>query len=421
MKPFTFVHAADLHLDSPFIGIRSFNESLAEKLKKATFEAFENIIDLCIERQVDFLLVAGDVYDGAERNLRAQLAFQKGLKRLSDAGIASFVVHGNHDPLNGWFATLKWPEKTHIFGGNSIEVVPVYRNSKEIARIHGISFQSQEIRDNLAKNFRRSDSSSFAVGLLHCNVGTDTGHEPYAPCTLKDLIVSGLDYWALGHVHGRTILRDRDPMIIYPGNTQGRNPRETGERGCYIISVNNEGVPKAEFVATDTVRWFVEHVSIEKVEDDEQLIASIRKVCKKVRENADGRNAICRLILTGRGSIHKSIMRQGLMEDLLEELHETEGNDDPFVWVEKIEGKTRSDIDIDSRRQGEDFVADLLNLIQSYRENPDQLSSLTNELEPLFRSSQGQKLLDMPDLDRLKSYIDEVETLCLNYLVKDED
>ena len=129
MPAFTFVHTADLHLDSPFVGLEQIDPEVASVLKDATFRAFDNIIDLCIESDARFLLVAGDVFDSGDRSLIAQLRFRDGLQRLDDAGINSFVVHGNHDPLDGWTASLDWPERTHIFQGDEVEAVQPSKGS----------------------------------------------------------------------------------------------------------------------------------------------------------------------------------------------------------------------------------------------------------------------------------------------------
>ena len=255
MKPFSFVHTADLHLDSPFVGLRDVDEKVVREIREATFHTFDRIVDLCVDRKADFLLVAGDIYDGRDRSLRAQLRFRDGLRRLSDEGISSFVVHGNHDPLDSWAATLEWPERAHIFGGNAVTAEPVERDGQTIALVYGISYPTQEVRANLARKFRRRDDGKFAIGLLHCNVGVDTGHEPYAPCTMKDLAGAGMDYWALGHVHNNRVLSSKEPMIVYPGNPQGRTPLEVGARGCYFVEVRETGRARAEFVPVDSVRW----------------------------------------------------------------------------------------------------------------------------------------------------------------------
>jgi DNA repair exonuclease SbcCD nuclease subunit len=180
MKKFSFIHTADLHLDSTFKGISEINDRISSELTKATFNTFNKIIDLCIERRVDFLLIAGDIYDGTDRSLRAQLRFLEGLKRLSMAEIKAYIVHGNHDPLDGWSANLDWPKNVHVFKGKSVERVSVEKDGEEIVQIYGISFHKREIKTNLTYEFpeiSKSKNAPFTIGMLHCNVGTNTGHE----------------------------------------------------------------------------------------------------------------------------------------------------------------------------------------------------------------------------------------------------
>jgi DNA repair exonuclease SbcCD nuclease subunit len=225
VNPFSFIHTADLHLDSPFKGISEISGEISLELAEATFESFNKIIDLCIEKQVEFLLITGDIYDGADRSLRAQLRFRDGLKRLSDAGIKTYIVHGNHDPLDGWSANLDWPENVHIFNGKSVEKVSVEKDGKELAQIYGISFHTRKIKTNLADKFPEiphSEKDLFTIGMLHCNVGTNTEHETYAPCTVQDLITRNFDYWALGHIHKKAIINAENPMVVYPGFIQKR-------------------------------------------------------------------------------------------------------------------------------------------------------------------------------------------------------
>jgi DNA repair exonuclease SbcCD nuclease subunit len=139
MQSFSFIHTADLHLDSPFAGLRQVDGAVASLIKDATFRAFDNVVDLALAKKVDFLLVAGDVYDAADRSLRAQLKFAEGLKKLTNSGIRCFVCHGNHDPLDGWSASLRWPEGVHIFGPE-LESIPLALGGEDAVVVHGISY-----------------------------------------------------------------------------------------------------------------------------------------------------------------------------------------------------------------------------------------------------------------------------------------
>jgi len=419
MTAFRFVHTADLHLDSPFVGIQEVNDHVASQLREATFKTFERIVQLCLTRGADFLLIAGDIYDSRDRSLRAQLRLRDGLRPLSEAGISSFIVHGNHDPLDSWAAALEWPEHVHIFGGDSVTAQAVDRNGETISHVYGISYPTQEVRKNLAKRFQRTEDGPFAIGLLHCNVGDDTGHEPYAPCTLGDLRKTGMDYWALGHVHNRRILSDKEPMIVYPGNTQGRNPRELGARGCYVVEVDGTGHLTAEFVAVDTVRWLWESISIEQLGTDEQLISAVEQACQRMREEAEGRPVVGRISLTGRGPAYASLARPGFVTGIVESIRETEGADDPFVWIERLEVDIRPPLDLEARRAGQDFVADLLNLIESYRKDPEHIQSLRPHLEPLFLR-RAQRYVENPTDEELARWLDAAEAMCADMLMAEE-
>ena len=220
MEQLKFVHASDLHIDSPFTGLMKTDPQVGKELQEATYEAFNKLIKLCKDERVDFLVVAGDVYDGADRSPRAQIRFRDGLRELAEAGIQSFVVHGNHDPLNGRFSSITLPEKAHIFG-DSVSWKTAFRDGHAIAQIQGISYWQREVTDNLALQFTSPpDPDLFSIGLLHCNVGSISSHDNYAPCTVEDLNKVDLDYWALGHIHTRQTLREEKPSIVYPGNTK---------------------------------------------------------------------------------------------------------------------------------------------------------------------------------------------------------
>ena len=420
MKPFSFIHAADLHLDSPFKGISEVSEEISSELIEATFKAFNMIIDLCIEKQIYFLLIAGDIYDGADRSLRAQLRFRDGLKRLSDAGIKTYIVHGNHDPLDGWSANLDWPKNVHIFNGKSVEKVSVEKDGEEIAQIYGISFHNREIKTNLTNKFPKlspSKKALFTIGMLHCNVGTNTGHEPYAPCTLQDLITRNFDYWALGHVHKKAIINEDNPLVIYPGNPQGLHPKETGAKGCFLVNVDEKGEPTAEFIDVDSMRWFVEELSIDSLHTEQELISKIHNYIEKIRKEAKGRPSICRIVLTGRGALHSSIARKGILDDILKDLRENEEGEKQFVWIESIEDYTNPEIDRKSLLERKDFIGDLVKLFEEFSHDENKIAELKESFDPLFTSPSGRKLLESSDDEHFRYLIKKAETLCLDKLI----
>ncbi|MCX8276768.1 MAG: DNA repair exonuclease [Dehalococcoidia bacterium] len=406
MDSFRFVHAADLHIDSPFAGVGDADNRVATRLREATYEAFQNLVDLCINQNADFLVIAGDVYDGADRSVRAQLRFREGLSKLADKGIKSFVVHGNHDPLDGWQSSISWPEGVHIFGA-----IPEWKNFEKngevVAAVQGMSYPTREVTDNLATQFTPPESPSlFAIGLLHANVGANSAHPNYAPCSVEDLSESGIDYWALGHVHTRQTLKRSAPVIAYPGNTQGRHPNETGARGALVVNVDPSGASRSDFVALDVVRWERSDIDISNLETIDSLDSAIRQATDNLSVEAEDRDVVCRLTLVGRGPLHEQLSADGAVMDLLDAVRGTwSGGGSPWVWVERIVDSTRPAIDIESRAKQDDFLGATLKraLLSSFES--DEIDRLTKVVSDVYTGRRHG--LAKPSDEQVSAWVEE--------------
>lgn len=421
MRPFSFIHAADLHIDSPFRGVSADAPAVAEALYSSTFRAFDGLMDVTLEREADFLLIAGDVYDGQDRSLRAQLRLRDGVKRLGEAGIQSFIVHGNHDPLDSKVTALDWPEQAHFFGRKLESMEALGADHEPVATITGISFPKKEESRNLAAKFSRQESGLFQIGLLHCNVGGNTGHENYAPCTLDDLRTGGMDYWALGHVHTRKILSEA-PYVVYPGNIQGRSIREAGPRGCYHVRVDEQGRVEAEFIPLDVVRWGEVRVSIQDLETVDALERALTEKLEQAVAEASGRALVCRVTVEGRGPLHAGLRRARAADDLLERLRERFSSEDPFAWVQRLTIHTRPDVDLAERMLGEDLLAEVLITADEYKKSAGGGQALYDAaLADLWENSRmARARMERPDGDEIKAILQDVEYLCLDLLESEE-
>ena len=342
---------------------------MAEQLREASLGAFDSLVELCLERRVAFLVIAGDVYDGPERGLRAQLRFRDGLARLSDAGISSFVVHGNHDPVEtGWSALSgPWPERVTVFGTATVGAVPVEVGGTPLATVQGISFAQRSERENLALKFAHRAGPGLQVGVLHCNVhGAAPGYDDYSPCTLDDLRSVGLDYWALGHVHASMVLSGRrgsdEPWVVYPGNLQARSPKpsERGPKGAVVVHVSRGRVTDLEPVSCDVVRFDLVELDIGDVADLAELRSRLVAATRDRLASADGRALVLRGQLGGQGDLHFDLRQPGALEDLLAALRGDFAEDKPFCWWASVDDLSRPAIDLDSARAGSDFAADLI-------------------------------------------------------------
>ena len=417
-----FVHASDLHLDSPFTGLKAAApENVAERLYKATFDAYENIINLCISEEVDALLVAGDVYDGADRSLRAQLRFIEGLKRLDTEGIRSFVCHGNHDPLDGWQARLDYPPSCCRFG-REWEAAPVFEGPNR-AVIHGISYPKRDITQNLAHRLGRVDPGPFSIGLLHANVSNDPNHAAYAPCSIDDLSGSGVDYWALGHVHTRQVLSEREPAVVYPGNPQGRHPNETGARGVDLVEVDDGGNVHLKFHPMATVQWESLPVDITPFETEQQLLDALHQWMQRVLDGADDRSVVVRMTLTGRGELNRTLRRPNTIEDLVEAINREWAEGSPFVWCERIEDASASPVDREARRKGSDCLAEALRTADSAKTDAELLTRLGAGLSDLYEHHRFRRYLSRfaPNEEELAALVEEAEAMAVDLLAEDDN
>jgi len=362
---YRFVHAADLHLDTPFEGLGRVDERVAAALRDASLEALEALANLAIEREAAFVLVAGDVYDGAERGVRAQLAFRRAVDRLARAGVQTLVVHGNHDPvLDGWTAVRRWPEGVHVFGADEVTSRPVERDGELLAVVHGVSYAHRDTAENLALRFARCGDDVLQIGLLHANVGADGAHAAYSPCTVDDLARSGLDYWALGHVHGHAVLRAGRPWAVYPGSLQGRSPHvgERGAKGACVVEVADGAVVGVEHVALDRVRFEVQDVDVDGVRDVGELEGLLADRGAAALTAADGRSVLLRARLVGRGPVHADLARDGAVQGLLDALRAAAPGGRPFLWWEGVRDATRPGLDRAAIAARGDFGSELLAL-----------------------------------------------------------
>lgn len=364
---FRFLHAADLHLDTPVTGLAAASPAVASALRDASLLAFDDLVRTAIARDVAFVVLAGDVYDGAVRGVRAQLRVLRGVRRLSDRGIRTFIAAGNHDPVDeGWSAIEEWPDLVTVFPADEVVSVPVERDGEVVATVHGTSFGRRAVTENLALRFARTDSPGLHVGVLHANVGGQPDHDPYSPCQVDDLVRTGLDYWALGHVHTRQVLH-RAPWVVYPGNLQGRSPRRTelGAKGVLLVEVDDAGVvQEPEHLPLDRVRFEVAELAIDELAD---LGAAHRRLVELGHHHlraADGRSVILRGRLVGRGPVHADLRRPGVATELLQALRDEAPSDLPFLWWDRVDVATSSSLDLDALRGRNDFVADLLELAE---------------------------------------------------------
>jgi DNA repair protein SbcD/Mre11 len=394
MPSLTFIHTADLHLDTPFKGLTSYNPELATRLNEATFRAFERIIDACIREKVDFLVISGDTFDRENQSLGAQLMFLKQVNRLANNEIPVYMICGNHDPLSSWLKQLVLPTNVYRFSSDQPLSVRFFRDKEPIADILGISYHDKALTENIAVRYHRPiDPAPFSIALLHGNLSGSTQHDNYAPFSLVDLLAKNIDYWALGHIHQQQILHPGNPVIAYSGNPQGRDFGEKGPKGCLLVTLSTEHKPLIEPIPTHWVRFDEITVDLSDVALTTDLLDKIRRSIENAL-NDEVSSSVMRLKLTGRTSLHHSLQQPNAVGDLIAQLNEGQLLKESFRMVDAVRIYTSPEIDLEQRKQGNDYLAAILQAFDRLEADASLLDQSILELgkgmSPHLRSDNRQ-------------------------------
>lgn len=295
-----FLHAADIHLDSPLTGLarRADDASIPERVTRdCTRRAFENLIALAIEEDVAFVLIAGDLYDRDWRDFSTGLFFAEQMRRL---GRPCVMVSGNHDAASVISKKLTLPPNVHLMSSRKVDT---WRSDELGVVVHGRSFPDRHIAEDLSADYPGPEPGRLSIAMLHTSAEDPGAHEVYAPCSVQALAAGGYDYWALGHIHDRRVLHEK-PWIVFPGNTQGRHARETGAKGATLVEEQDGRIVRIDHRATDVLRWACLHVDLAGAETMAEAATRLRFELAPLSETADARPMLVRVILHGETALH---------------------------------------------------------------------------------------------------------------------
>jgi len=326
-----FIHAADLHLDSPFKGMTGMRADQLSNLRNSTFAAFERLIEHALISKPDFVLIVGDIYDGEDRSLRAQMKFQTGMERLNKADIPVVISYGNHDHLDGRWTRFELPSNVHVF---TEKVESTRLNIRgETVNIYGFSYARRHIRESMIANYPVAErENGYHIGMLHGSLAGDETHAVYAPFTIEDLRQKHYDYWALGHIHLRQQLQ-MDPPIIYPGNLQGRHRNERGEKGFYEVELqNNKSV--LHFIPTSEIVFDQIDISCAGIRHANEWVEICKETIDSIKEKH--RSVIIELKMTDVDHETAAMFDQTPIEEWLGVLREVVDEPESIVWVQSI-------------------------------------------------------------------------------------
>jgi DNA repair protein SbcD/Mre11 len=414
-----FVHASDLHVDSPLLGLSRYPGAPVELLRAATRRALQNLVQLCEDEAVSLLLLAGDLFDGDWRDYNTGLFFAAEMARLKRAGVQVITIRGNHDAMSQISKHLSLPD-------NVVELshrAPETRVLKELGiAVHGQSYAHRAETTDLASGYPDPLPGHINIGLLHTSVNGRPGHEDYAPCKLETLVSKGYDYWALGHIHQQEILHER-PWVAFCGNPQGRHMRELGPKGALLVHIDAGQIVRVEPRELDVVRWQSCDVDLATVRDPDQALDRVSSALERTLEAAGHRPLIVRVTLSGRTPLHSRLAQDPLHWEASIRARAAELD---RVWVESIRLQTQGAFQAEDLVQRGDALGQLARRLVQLRHDPEELARVSAEFDELRLKlppdvRQGALALRIEDSAERLGLLHEVEQLLLSQLVSSEE
>lgn len=409
-----FIHAADIHLDSPLRGLSRDPDAPADSLRSACREAFKNLVELALMEKVEFVVLAGDLYDGDWQDYHTGIFLIEQVAKLGRRNIDVYSASGNHDAANKMTKTLPLPQNMKVFSSTQAQTF-IHEPSK--VALHGQSYRSEAVTDNLVTGYPDSHPGRLNIGVLHTSLDGREGHAPYAPCSLDDLRAKGYQYWALGHVHTREVVDETSGYALFPGCLQGRNIREVGPKGCTLVTVEDHRIKRVEEKHVDVIRWFVCDVGLTGTTSKKEVLERVRQSMTEQHQHSANRPMVMRIKLRGESEVARELA--AYPEKLTYEIKalgaEVAGLLGCEIWIEKIENKTkpvskdsRSSVDHEALGYVLEKVRNPAYGIKEIQGLEEKIRELTNKL-PHPLSGKYQKALrgDGSSSEELQTLVEE--------------
>lgn len=274
-----FLHIADVHLDSPFLGLSFLPSELFCQIKNAIQLSFEKAVNFAIDNDVDLVLLAGDTFDSIHPTPQSKIFFANQIKRLVDRQIQVVMVLGNHDYSQIDDLLLNESPYFKIIGSNEqIEQVDFMTKSQYKYRVVGFSYQHNHITEDIIAKYPPKNTSIYTIGLAHAGMKqSSVDQNNYAPFTLNEVKDLNYDYFALGHIHLRQVL-SQEPWIVYSGNLQGRHVNEKDAKGFYFGQVDEQSQnTQLQFIDVSPIVWQTVDLTLD------EPFKSTTKLCTKIQ------------------------------------------------------------------------------------------------------------------------------------------
>jgi exonuclease SbcD len=330
------------------------------------------------------LLIAGDLFDGAARSAKTAAFLLAELTRLDSAGIRVFYIKGNHDAENPLTGETSLPENVHVFDGQGDKV----QLEGTDVWIHGVSFSEKKAEKSLLPKFSTPVPDAINIGMLHTSLNGSASHDVYAPCTVQELIDTGFNYWALGHIHKRQV-HCESPWIVMPGIPQGRDIGELGAKSATLITIDQGGMITSEF-PTSSIEFTTLALDVSALQDSTALQSLAKDALQELIGSLQSDDGIVRIRLHGQSSLRWQWLRD---REQWVETFKLLCRESGRLWMEKLIVEID---DIPKTVSDKSALGELSTLMSTIRDEEgftEEAAALIDEVLSTLPASERSKLL----------------------------
>lgn len=423
-----FLHTADIHLGAPMRGFRDLSSAWAARLREAIPQAFDRVIETALANEVDFVVLAGDAFDTSQPSYKDYVRFFDGLQRLHEAGIPLYLVPGNHDPFTFWKNDVdRLPPSAHMLGVDAPGFILFERDGEPMCLIGARGYRNQAwpidepisqgiSRDTAVKALEavhlRAASAPFCIGVIHTGLNLDQAKAYSNP---QELLTADVDYWACGHLHEEMVYPSmKNPRVVFPGCVQGRDLKESDDRGCFLVTMEkNDGDGRArvslERVSTASVVFHTVTVDVGASQTLADVAHHVQAQLFHENAKANCDEMVVRIILTGTTELHEFLAQPAVLVDLRKRIN----NAYPSFYCDALVDRTRPPFNREAIMREGLFEAHVMRVADQQRSLPEQT---VNFVQAEF----VKRGIDIPSslAPRIADFNEAAETLVLDLLAE---
>ncbi|MDA7977737.1 MAG: hypothetical protein MPJ50_03070 [Pirellulales bacterium] len=374
-RAFSFLHASNFHLEQMPRGLDEIPVPLSAAFLEAPYAAATAVFDAALAREVDFVVLSGDLVDCRLSGPRGPVFLAEQFARLNEANIEVYWASGGVDFLGDWPARVALPENVHRFAVGNVEELILHRDGEPLVCLAGISRPAEQHVPTA--EFRPDPAGLYTVAAVH------------GAGDVRALGSSRIHYWALGGRANPETREHRGRVIHFSGSPQGREPGHAGPHGATIVRVDENYRTVTETVHADAVRWLWESIRCEDgwVMDDLELAMH-----ERVNELRDAHPS-CHLCISwrvaGDAPVVESLRQVAGRDEILLRLRSEFGENDPVAWSVSVESE-RSRVYADEELAESTFLGEYLREAHEFSADHSRDIDLLSQVDPSFRETWRQ-------------------------------